>query len=164
MATFGTFVNGVSLKATELNDLLKGTSFTPVIRQSNVVDPLGPTANDAPYGTYFRVNQFILYCFRFRSSDTSGSGTAGNVILLDLPVTAASSSMRVIGSGYYFDNNAVAPNRFFHTRIVQYSTTRAAFMTGSATSLTTYLGQTNGPALTVQPSDIFAGILMYKAA
>lgn len=162
MATFGTFVDDVSLKASELNGFLKPTLSVPVLRQSNVILPQPANSVSAPYGVYFQVNKLVIYVWRFQSNDSSGTGTGGNAIELDLPVTAASNSVRVIGSGFYVDLGAVPP--FFRMSVVQFSTTKARFITGSATSLTSYLGLTNGPALTVANGDRFNGMIVYEAA
>ena len=162
MATFGTFVDDVSLKASELNGFLKPTLSVPVMRQSNVILPQPANATSAPFGVYFQVNKLVIYVWRFQANENSGFGTGGNAIELDLPVTAASNSVRVIGTGFYGDNSASPP--FFRMSVVQFSATRARFMTGSATSLTSYLGLTNGPALTVSNNDRFNGVIMYEAA
>jgi hypothetical protein len=158
MATFGTFVDNVSLKATELNGLLNAVSFDSVIRQPGVINPR--SGSDGPYGRVFRVNKLVIYHFRFRPSS---SGSSNNRIELDLPVTAASNSMRVIGTASYIDVSAGGAN-FFRVAVVQYSTTRAAFLSETTTSLTTYVGQTNGPNFIVADGDIISGTLMYEAA
>jgi hypothetical protein len=157
MATFGTFVDGVSLKAAEFNQLLVSVSSTPVIRQSNLVS----TNTSLTQGKYFLVNKLVIYNFRWVSG-VSGTGTASNRIELDLPVAAASNSMRVIGSGYYIDQSE-SPSAF-RMAIIQFSTTRAAFLSETTTSLATNIGQTNGPAVTIAPTDSFVGTIMYEAA
>lgn len=154
MATFGTFVDGVSLKASEINGLFSSVVSLPVIRQPAIV--LG---RSTVVGRYFIVNKLVFYSFTWATSNT---GTANNRIELDLPVTAASNSMRVIGSGIYGDSGASPSN--FRVAIVQYSTTRAAFLSETTTSLTTYVGQTNGPGLTLANNDSFSGFIVYEAA
>lgn len=153
MATYGTFVNGVSLKASEANDFFTEVAFTPVLRQSNVI-----TAGNRN-GAYFQVNKLVICSFLFGAG---GPGTGSNRIELDLPVTAASSSVEVIGQGFYFDAGAADPIILF--RIVQFSTTRAAFLTDSGTSMTSYLGLANGPAITVANTDALLGTFIYEAA
>lgn len=160
MATFGTFTNGVSLKASEMNDLLVAVSSAPVIRQPNII-PARTTTGSAAVGKYFIVNKLVIYSFFWRAA--SGQvGTANNRIELDLPVTAASNSMRVIGSGIYTDG--IVPPTYSRMAIVQYSTTRAAFLSETTTSLTTYVGQTNGPTLTINDGHQFSGNIVYEAA
>jgi hypothetical protein len=153
MATFGTFVDNVSLKASELNDCFKLTSFSPVVRQSVVVDQ---TNNSK--GSYFQVNKIVICSIRcpFQSS-----GTLNSRIELDLPVTAASSSVRVIGGGRIRD---VTLNDFLLLRAVQISTTRVAFLSDTTNSLSTYLGQTDGPNMQLENGDNLIIYLMYEAA
>lgn len=157
MATFGTFVDGVSLKASEMNGLFASVVSAPVIRQPGIISTSGVLA---PRGSYYIVNKTVFYTFLWVNG-TSGGGTANNRIELDLPVAAASNSMRVIGDGLYLDSSA---NLQFRVAIVQYSTTRAAFLSETTTSLTTYLGQTNGPGLTLAVDDRITGLIVYEAA
>lgn len=154
MATFGTFVDGVSLKASEMNSLLASVQSLPVIRQPGII-----AASSAQLGRYYIVNKLVFYNF---SWSTNSNGTANNRIELDLPVTAASNSIRVIGSAYYVDSGA-SP-LYYRVAIVQYSTTRAAFLSETTTSLTTYLGQTNGPGFTLGAGDAITGTIVYEAA
>mgnify|MGYP000293565503 CR=1 FL=1 len=154
MATFGTFVDGTSLKASELNDLFRqksDASGTPVYQSGIVTQGAGSLR-------YFTVAKFVIGFFY---ASISGAGTAGNRIEAALPVTAASSSVRVIGSGLFRDNS---PLGFRAIRVVQYSTTRMAFLTDTATSLTSYLGTTNGPAVTLANNDQLFGSFIYEAA
>lgn len=155
MATFGTFVDGVSLKASEINGLFTSVQSLPVIRQPGVI-----AAATTVSGRYFIVNKLVFYSFSWSTS--SGSGTANNRIELDLPVTAASNSMRVIGQGIYQDVGGSPIN--FRVAIVQVSTTRAAFLSATTTSLTTYVGQTNGPGFTIGANDALSGTIVYQAA
>lgn len=152
MATYGTFVDGVSLKAAEANDFFTDINFTPVLRQSTV-----PTLSTAA-GAYLRVNKIVFAWFRVVASS---SGSTGNRIEIDLPVTAASSSVEVIGAGFYLDASATS---YRHMAIVQFSTTRMAFLTSTGTSMTTYLGLTNGPNLRVETGDSFWGHVQYEVA
>ena len=153
MAGFGTFVDDVSLKASELNTFFATTSFSPQITQSNTVSMAGQAQ-----GHYFRVNKVVVCTVNALCAST---GTGGNRIELTLPVTASSSSVRTIGYGYLFDFSGVGVRLM---RAVQFSTTRAAFLTGNATSLTSYAGLTNGPAFTVGDNDRFFCVLQYEAA
>lgn len=153
MATFGTFVNGVPLKASELNDFFKVTTSLPTIRQSNTV-----TLNANAQGRYFQVNKTVLYGFY---GQCESAGTVGNRIEVDLPVTAATNSVRVIGTGFFKDSSAVD---CLLVRVVQVSTTRAAFLTEQTNSLTAFLGQTNGPAITLASGDILSCTFQYEAA
>lgn len=153
MATFGTFVDGTTLKASELNDLFKKTSFVPVLRQSNTV-----STETNRRGLYFSVNKVVVADVYV--SATTG-GTPNNAMEIDLPVTAASSSIRVIGHGHFRDSSA---SDFILVRAVQVSTTRMAFITETSDSLTAYLGTTNGPAITLASGDILTITIQYEAA
>jgi hypothetical protein len=154
MATFGTFVNNVSLKASELNTFFARTAFTPVFRQSATIT----TSTSTRPSNYFIVNK-LVFC-SVRASATT-SGTSNNRIEFDLPVAAASNAERVIGSGFIEDNSA---NDIIRVIAVRVSTTRVAFLTNASTSLSTYLGQTGGPTLTIANLDIFSLFLTYEAA
>lgn len=153
MATFGTFVDGVSLKASELNSFFETTSWNPSITQGVGLGEAGGTE-----GFYFRVNKLVVCRFVALPVNT---GTALNRVEINLPVTAASSSVRVIGTCFFFDASA---NTYRHCRVVQFSTTAMAFITETATSLTSYLGNTNGPAVQVTSPDSFRGYAIYEAA
>ena len=152
MATYGTFVDGVSLKASEANDFFEWTVFTPVLRQSNVV-----SLNQA-IGQYARVNDVVIAAIFVQAN---AGGTLNNRIEIDLPVAAASTNRRVIGFGATRDSSA---SDFFLVSAVQYSTTRVAFLSNTGTSLTSYVGTTNGPAITLANGDSIQCLLTYEAA
>jgi FAD/FMN-containing dehydrogenase len=154
MATFGTFVDGVSLKADELNDCFRLSSALPVVRQSATM-ALASTSK----AFTFQVNKLVIFsCFLQIGAST---GSTGVIMEVDLPVTAASSSVRVIGSGRFQDNSA---NDATLIRVVQVSTTRMAFLTETTTSLTTFLGQTGGPNTPLGQNDVLSLFIMYEAA
>lgn len=136
MATYGTFVDGVTLTAAEANDFLPWTAYTATLRQG--------TVTSSSSSAYAIVNNFV---YVYASISVVNNGTANTLILVDMPTTAATNSVRVIGSGYYSKANTPSSptNDFFRLAVVQYSTTRFAFLTETTTSLTTYWGQTNGP-------------------
>lgn len=153
VATFGTFVDGVSLKASELNSLLVSTTFTPVIRQSSSL-----TVTDA-FGRYQKVSNTVL-CQAF--FQVFANGVANNRIEFDLPVTAATNSVRVIGSGYIFDAGST---NVLRVAVVRFSTTKAAFLGGLSNSLTNYLGLSAAtPTITLEAGDFFGFTIQYEAA
>lgn len=154
MATFGTFVDGVSLAASELNSLLKNTTFTPTFRQSVTIT----TSSQTRPANYQQVNKMI---FCHVQALATGAGTANNRIEFDLPVTAAANAERVIGGGFIYDDSATDVIR---VAVVRVSTTRVSFLTNLSTSLTTYLGQTGGPTLTIAANDRFSLFMRYEAA
>lgn len=153
MATYGTFVNGVSLKAAEVNDFFAWTTFTGVLKQSNTV---GASTNRCRYA---KVNKLIHVTFNFT---TNGPGTAGNAVEVNLPFNAASASARVSGIGIITDQSTLTS----YTVIpVLNSTSTVRFLTSSATSLTSYFGLTNGPAITLaNDGDRVNFSMVYEAA
>jgi hypothetical protein len=153
MATYGTFVDNTTLKASELNDFFPSVSVIPVVRQPG---SLAITA--ARYGKYFVVNKTVFYVGHMI---LNGAGTAGQRVEVDLPVAAASSSVRVIGHGYINDFSA---NRIYRCSVVQFSTTRAAFLSNDATSLTAYFGTSGGPNIALASSDVVSINICYEAA
>jgi hypothetical protein len=153
MATFGTFVDDVSLKASELNTLGAVTTFTPTFFQSAAISSAATTN-----AYYFVFNKMVFCNVRFTASS---AGSSGQRIEFGLPVTAASSSVRVIGTGSW--NNA-APGIFRRLSVVQYSTTRAGFLTAAANSLTAYFGTSGGPDTAISSNNIFFFSIMYEAA
>lgn len=157
MATYGTFVDGVSLKASEINDFFDLQSFTPVFYQSGAV-ATQTGATTPRIGYYYQVNK-IVFCQTHALFNASG--TANNRIEFELPVTAAANAERVIGTGFIYDLSATD---LIRVAVVRVSTTRVALLTNLSTSLTTYLGQTGGPTLTLALSDSISLTMRYEAA
>ena len=152
MATYGTFVDGVSLKASEVNDFFQWTTFAGVIKQ------LGSVSSSQNRCRYARVNKLIHASFNF---PLNGTGTAGNRVEVDLPIAAASTSARTIGFGSIFDTST--STRYDVVPLLN-STTTVVFLTTSATSLTSYFGLTNGPAITLAVDDSVTFSIVYEAA
>ena len=153
MATYGTFVDDTTLKASELNDFFPSVSVIPVVRQ-----PSSVTTTVARYGKYFVVNKTVFYVAHMV---LSGAGTGGQRVEVDLPVAAASSSVRVIGHAYISDDSA---SRTYRCSVVQFSTTRAAFLSNDATSLTAYFGTSGGPNTALASGDAVSINICYEAA
>jgi hypothetical protein len=154
MATYGTFVDNVSLKAAEANDFFDWVDFTPVLKQNVTVS----TNTVGRVARYARVNKLIIV--NIVASCTS-AGTANNAIEINLPVTASSSSMRVVGSGAFQD---ASPSGFVLSVAVLNSTTTCRFLSDQGTSLTSYVGLTGAPGLTLAGSDVIRFSLMYETA
>jgi hypothetical protein len=152
MATFGTFIDGATLKATELNDLFKSTQFLPVVSQ-----PASITST-VRFGKYQQVNKLVFYQMSLRLTNP---GTSNTRIEVSLPVTAATNSERVIGFGFIEDDSA---NDVLRVAVVRVSTTKVAFLAEGSTSLTTYVGQTGGPTLTLESGDDISLNIVYEAA
>ena len=157
MATYGTFVDGVSLKAVEVNDFFVWTTFTPVLKQSNTV---GIKSSPNSLGRYARVNKLILVNIRCGVSDAS-TGTANNAIEINLPVAAATTSSRVVGRALITD---FSPQDYILGVPVLNSTTTVRFLANAGTSLTSYVGLTGAPTLTLAENDSVSCFLMYEAA
>jgi hypothetical protein len=157
MATYGTFVDGVSLKAAEANDFFVWTTFTPVLKQSNTVNIQGFPST---VGRYARVNKLILVNIRCAVSPAS-TGTANNAIEINLPVAAATTSSRVVGRVSFSDFSP--SNRFVGVAVLN-STTTVRFLANAGTSLTSYVGLTGAPTFTLAESDSVSCFLMYETA
>jgi hypothetical protein len=154
MATYGTFVDDVSLKASEINDFFTWVNFTPVLKQNVTVS----TTTATRIARYARVNKLIMVYF---SLPVSGTGTANNAIEINLPVAASTSSIRVVGSARFFDQNALDTFNFVP---VLNSTTTFRFLANAGTSLTSYVGLTGAPGLTLASGDSIRVSLMYETA
>ena len=154
MATYGTFADGVSLKAAEANDFFVWEDFTPVVTQSNTM-----TFTGSIRARYARVNKLVFVNFAAIFNTT---GTSNNSIEFTLPVTASSTSFRVVGSALFKD--ASNSNQFILGIPVLSSTTACRFLSNTSTSMTTYIGLTNGPNLTLASNDLITVRLMYEAA
>lgn len=153
MATYGTFVDATTLKASELNDLFKSSgelSAASIVAKQSVALTIG-----ASNVRYFSVNKTVFWTC---SVNFNSAGTAANAITVDFPVTASSSSFRAIGFGYFYD----ASDNMKLISVVKASTTTVQFMTDAGTSLTNRLGV--NPAITVASGDVLSFFCMYEAA
>lgn len=160
MATYGTFVDGQTLTASEANDFLEWKTFpTAVLYQPSQVLVSG-SGSEAVSAWYAVVNKTVYYHVRLTCN--GGSGTANTRIEVNLPVTAAANSVRVIGTGSAYDS--LSPSAGYRLAVVRVSTTRVAFLANASASLTTYLGQTNGPTLTLADNDMISFTCVYEAA
>lgn len=155
MATYGTFVDGVTLTASEANSIgVWNDSATPVIRQpSSILIQTGTTS----YMNYVLINKLVYVQSRIV---LNGAGTANTVVLVDMPITAAAGSAHVIGEGRFNDSGTDQ----YLVRVVQYSTTRFAFLTTEATSTTMYVGLTGGPGPALATNDSITFRAVYEAA
>jgi hypothetical protein len=153
MATYGTFVDAVTLKASEANDFLVWKTFTPVIRQPSSLSFTGSGPN-----RYCQVNKLVIAVFTFGPSLT---GTSNTRIEIDMPVTAAAGSGFVIGGGYFIRSS---PFDIIRITAVQFSTTRIALYSDAANSTTAYFGTTAGGGTTTAGGDSYKVVVMYKAA
>ena len=153
MATYGTFVDGVSLKAAEVNDFFVWTSFTGVVKQNKTV---GASTNRCRYA---KVNKLIHVTYNFAFNDF---GNAGFAVEVNLPFNAPSSSSRVVGFGTMSDASTLTS---YELVPVLSSTTAVRFLTSTATSLTSYFGLTNGPAITLDSdNDSINFSIVYETA
>lgn len=146
MATYGTFVDGNTLKASEANDFFKKVTVSTGITQ-------GVTPGQSTQTKYFVVNKLVVVVGR---AQFSGGGTPGSAIEMTLPVTASSGAFRVIGAATY--NNVVGDLQYVLS-VVKTSTTKAQFLSDAGTSLTDRFG--NNPAVTIQ-SGSFGSVMTYQ--
>ena len=154
MATYGTFVDGVSLKASEANDFLVWTTFGASTRFKQNTNQILSLS----YLKYARVNKLV---FVNAHGVFSSSGGAGSAIEFVLPVTAADGSQKVLGSAYIEDDSA---NDVLRLVPVITSTTVVKFLADDSTSLSTYLGEVGGPTFTIANGDSISLNIVYEAA
>lgn len=102
MATFGTFVSGQTLTATELNSAGDFASYTPTWTQSVAITK---TVN---WARYMKLNKFVYGSVKMTASS---AGTGNNPILVGLPVNASSNNF-LMGSMMYFDTSANSVTAF----------------------------------------------------
>jgi hypothetical protein len=150
VATYGTFVDNVTLKADEANDFFKTVSST--VTASQGVDlTIGNIVS-----RYYKVNKIIIWVF---NCTIATAGTASNNLIVGLPVTASSGSFRCVGFARYFDSSA---GQVYVLTPVKTSTTQIQFYADSGNSLTNRFGIS--PAVTAASPDSIAGWIMYEAA
>ena len=153
MATYGTFANGVSLKASEANDFLVWTSFSPVVKQSSTLNIQSSTQ-----AKYAKVNKFV---FVKMSININQTGVGGNKVTIDLPVNASSTSIGCIGIGYFGDSSA--SDLISACPVIDTAST-IAFLTNASTSLTSFIGATGPNNVELAVGDGFVVFLRYEAA
>lgn len=146
MATYGTFVDDVSLRASEANDF-----FAKLTNTTGATQGVTPTQSGSTL--YFVVNK-LVYGFGRRNFQTAG--TAGSAIEITLPVTASSGSFRVIGAGQFIDS---INDLRYRLAVVKTSTTKAQFLSETGTSLTNRFG--NNPGVTIQAGS-FGAVLLFS--
>lgn len=154
MATFGTFTDNSTLKASELNDFFRFTNFTPTFKQSNTLP------NTTFYARYFQVNKIVVVNFAWANNSLT-QGISNNRIELTLPITALSRNVCHLGSGHYWDNNAT---NMIRISAVQFNTTTVAFLADDATSITNYLGLTGSAVSQSEGLDRISCTFVYEAA
>lgn len=149
MATFGTFVDGNSLKASEINDWFVISSATTTATQGVSLTTSSQT------NRLFRINKFVFWNCNL---NFASAGTASNAVVVNLPVTAASGSFRAIGFGRAFVSG---PDIKLLT-VVKASTTTVQFFSDDGTSLTDRFGV--NPAVTISSGASIIFSCMYEAA
>ncbi len=145
------FTDGTLLTASALNDATptNWTAFTPAFFQSVAETAIGKTVDHARY------TQIGKLVFAQAVLTSTGAGSAGNPIMVGIPVAAASAITRlVIGGGIYFDFSTAA-----HYTLTAYihSTSALRFMhyiSGGA------LGAS--PSITIAASDVLSYSIMYE--
>jgi hypothetical protein len=157
MATYGTFVDGVSLKSSEFNDFLVWKTFSFSIRQGAI-----SLTSASTFAKYAQVNKLVFFT---ASGTVQAVGTANTAVEFVLPVTAAASTQTVIGSAFIKDNDTGGGTSDIIRLVpVMSSTTRVKFLADDSTSTTIYLGQTDGPTFQFGLNDNFGIFGVYEAA
>lgn len=104
------------------------TTYTPTLVQS------GAVTKTVTYGAYTKVGRTVTFQVTLTCT---GAGSAANPVTIGLPVTAAKSTLVVIGSGWIFDASAVLMYRAV-TEIVTATTVSLRSTVG--TTATAFLG------------------------
>jgi hypothetical protein len=161
MATFGTFVAGQILLASELNAPMAWTSYTPALTSSGTQPVLG-TASVAT-GKYVQINKFVYGYFNIQfgtSGITAGTGT----YFISLPVPSARTSGNFweynLGTGSFNDNSSA--NDFMLKFNFSSATTMAAYYWSAFNSTLAGLGA--AAPVAIAASDRFSGFFAYEAA
>jgi len=90
MATFGTFTSGQVLTAAELNTAGEYQTYTPTWTQSATI------TKTVDWARYTQLNKLVVVSVKMTAT---GGGTAGNNILIGLPVNASANNF-VMGVGF----------------------------------------------------------------
>lgn len=158
MATFGTFVDGQVLSAAELNAAGTYTTYTPTWTQSATITK---TTN---LGQYMQFNKLVVANF---SMTATGAGTANNVIIVSLPVTASANNS-LIGQAYLVDASIGTSGTLYPLIAAYVSSTTMAFYAGAANETDYVTGQAGLTAsevpVTIASGDILVGSIVYRAA
>lgn len=155
MAKYGTFTNGSVLTAAEANDFLVPNSVSPILWQTN------PMTMTNSVGLWYRVNKLVFYTFTSQVAP-GDTPVAGSPIIINLPSSGAVSTTRCVGSAVFIDKGT--PDVYRLLRCVKLPANQVAFLSSTATSLTSYLGTTNGPAVTLAVGDVIQGSIVYEGA
>jgi len=161
MATFGTFVAGQILLASELNAPMAFTAYTPALTSTGTQPVLG-TGSSAT-GEYVQINKFVYGYFNIQFGTSGITAGTGNY-LISLPVASARTSGAFwqynVGTGTFGDNSLGTD-------------TMLKFNFNSATTLIAYYwGTFNGQIAAlgaaapvgVETQDRVSGFFFYEAA
>ena len=158
MATFGTFADGQVLSAAELNAAGTYTAYTPTWTQSATITK---TTN---LGQYMLFNKLVVANF---SMTATSAGTANNVIVVGLPVTASANNS-LLGQAYLIDVSVGVSGTLYPLVAAYLSTTTMAFYAGGGNETDYATGQAGLTAslvpVTIASGDIIVGSITYRAA
>jgi hypothetical protein len=98
MASPFPFTSGQVLTAAQLNALNEINTFTPVVKQGTTTFTVTTTE-----ASYYQVNKLVYGTVYVTVA--SGTGQAGNSLIVDLPVNATSAPGSVVGSVWIYDSN-----------------------------------------------------------
>lgn len=152
MATFGTFVAGQVLTAAELNAAGTWQDYTPTWTQSATITK---TVN---WARYMQFGKLVTVSVKMTATS---AGTANNLILIGLPVTASSNNDlmgTVVRRASGTLTNALRFS-FFNSS----STVKFSISTANASSAD-FHGLTAADSITIASGDVYVMQLTYEAA
>lgn len=125
------------------------TPYTPTLTQSATVTKTVSAASYAKAGRKVSARFYLI---------ATGAGTAGNAVVVGLPV-AALFGAGATGPGYLYDASAAT---FYTCQFDLASTTTARLLIGTATNYAGVAG--GGFTAAMAAGDVISGILEYEAA
>ena len=142
----GTWSAGDILTAADLNAIGVWTAYTPVLSQN------GTRTATVNYAEYCQINKTV-FCNVDLTCTTTGS--AGNAIIVTLPVTSVGSNSG-FGSGIFYDSSAT------DVRVVEVigATTDVSFRANDSTN--DAVGVT--PSVALGNNDVISFSIVYEAA
>lgn len=145
----GTWAAGDILTAADLNAIGTWNTYTPTLAQNGTRTA---TVNEAKYCL---INKL---CFAIIDLTCTTSGSATNRITVSLPVSVATASTSVMGSGFFYDLSAT--NIYIVSAVYQTSTTIKMVDDGSGSAS----GFGQSPDITLANGDVISLQLCYLAA
>lgn len=144
--------DGAALTESDINTYLMGeggawTTHTPTVDQS------GTVTHTTTYSKYARYGRTIHWTFNLA---ITGAGTAGQLVTLTMPATAA-ANCPIVGMAQIYDLSTVTS----YTVLVLGASTTTIFFPASQASAN---GWGNTPNLALASGDLIRGHVTYEAA